>query len=113
MSSERYQKLEEMAASLFSDYSQALTVAEPSQSTSADPEMPCEDIPSAMPELGAAAPNEDEGENETTMTDQPAAPLAGLSLDTTIHLRWTLRDIKSKRIRLSPVSPDDLGPVLN
>jgi hypothetical protein len=41
------------------------------------------------------------------MTDQPDS-LAGLSLDTAIHLRWVLRDIKGNRTRLSPVSPDDL-----
>jgi hypothetical protein len=41
------------------------------------------------------------------MTDQPT-PLAGLSLDATIHLRWVLRDIKAKRTKLSPVSPDDI-----
>jgi hypothetical protein len=34
--------------------------------------------------------------------------MAGLSLETAIHLRWVLRDIKGKRTKLSPVSPDDL-----
>jgi hypothetical protein len=42
------------------------------------------------------------------MTDQSGQPLAGLSLDTAIHLRWVLRDIKGKRTKFSPVSPDDL-----
>jgi hypothetical protein len=42
------------------------------------------------------------------MTNQPNSPLAGLSLDRTIQLRWTLRDIKAKRTKFSPVSPDDL-----
>jgi hypothetical protein len=43
------------------------------------------------------------------MTDQSAPPpLAGLGLDTAVHLRWVLRDIKGKRTKLSPVSPDDL-----
>jgi hypothetical protein len=46
------------------------------------------------------------------MTDQPDSPLAGLNLDTAIHLRWTLRDIKSKRTKLSPVSPDDLRTLI-
>jgi hypothetical protein len=45
------------------------------------------------------------------MTDQPDS-LAGLSLDTAIHLRWVLRDIKGNRTRLSPVSPDDLGALI-
>jgi hypothetical protein len=43
------------------------------------------------------------------MTDQPDSPLAGLSLDAAIHLRWVLRDIKGKRTEFMRVSPDDLG----
>jgi len=42
------------------------------------------------------------------ITDQRARQIAGLDLETAIHLRWTLRDIKGKRTKLSPVSPDDL-----
>jgi hypothetical protein len=42
------------------------------------------------------------------MTDQSGQPLAGLSPDTAIHLRWVLRDIKAKRAKFSPVSPEDL-----
>jgi hypothetical protein len=45
------------------------------------------------------------------MTDQPT-PLAGLSPDPTIHLRWVLRDIKAKRTKLSPVSPDDIRTLM-
>ena len=45
------------------------------------------------------------------MTDQPDS-LAGLSLDTAIHLRWVLRDIKGNRTRLSPVSADDLRALI-
>ena len=40
---------------------------------------------------------------------QPVSPLAGLDLDTAIRLRWALRDIKAKRTKLTPVSPDDLN----
>jgi hypothetical protein len=46
------------------------------------------------------------------MTDQPEPPLAGLSLDRAIHLRWVLRDIKAKRTKLSPVNPDDLRTLI-
>jgi len=42
------------------------------------------------------------------MTDQPESSMAALSLDRAIHLRWTLRDIKGNRTKLSPVSSDDL-----
>jgi hypothetical protein len=51
-----------------------------------------------------------EGEGE--MTDQPDSPLAGLSLETAIHLRWVLRDVKGKRTKLSPVSLDDLRTLI-
>jgi hypothetical protein len=46
------------------------------------------------------------------MTDQSNSPLGGLSLDAAIHLRWVLRDIKGKRTKLSPVSPDDLSTLI-
>ena len=45
-------------------------------------------------------------------TDQPDSPLAGLSLDTAIHLRWVLRDIKGRRTKFMPVSPDDLRTLI-
>ena len=47
------------------------------------------------------------------MTDQSGpALLDGLSLDTAIHLRWVLRDIKANRTKLSLVSPDDLQTLI-
>ena len=46
------------------------------------------------------------------MTDQPNSPLAGLSLDAAIHLRWVLRDIKAKRTKMSPVDPVDLRTLI-
>jgi len=36
-------------------------------------------------------------------------PFAHLDLERAIGLRWTLRDIKGKRLKLSPVSPADLA----
>jgi hypothetical protein len=67
----------------------------------------------AKPEFTAATPGaEGERGNETAMSDQPHSPLAGLSLDTAIHLCWVLRDIKAKRTKLSPVSPDDLSTLI-
>jgi hypothetical protein len=44
--------------------------------------------------------------------DQSDSPMAGLRLDTAIHLRWVLRDIKGKRTKMSPVSPNDLGTLI-
>jgi hypothetical protein len=42
------------------------------------------------------------------MPDQPRSVLDGLNLDTAIRLRWALRDIKAKRTKFTPVSPNDL-----
>ena len=35
-------------------------------------------------------------------------PFAELSLEKAIGLRWTLRDIQARRLKLSPVSDEDL-----
>jgi hypothetical protein len=42
------------------------------------------------------------------MTDNET-PFAHLSLERAIALRWTLRDIKAKRLKLSPVNETDLA----
>jgi hypothetical protein len=41
------------------------------------------------------------------MTDNQT-PFANFSLERAIALRWTLRDIKAERLKLSPVSEGDL-----
>src|SRR3979490_1428961 len=38
--------------------------------------------------------------------------LADLNLDRRIHLRWVLRDIKGKRTKIAPVSPNDLSGLI-
>ena len=45
------------------------------------------------------------------MTDQQDR-FASFDLDRAIRLRWALRDIKAKRTKLSPVSPDDLQTLI-
>jgi hypothetical protein len=45
------------------------------------------------------------------MTDKPS-PFADFDLDRAIALRWTLRDIKAKRLKLSPVGDDDLRTLM-
>ena len=42
------------------------------------------------------------------MTDNQT-PLAHLGLERVVALRWALRDIKAKRLKLSPVSATDLN----
>jgi hypothetical protein len=98
-------ELQEMATDLLRDGSQSSAGPEPTQHTLVDLEIPCQD-------RSATSAPEAEGGNETTMTDQPASPLAGLSLDGAIHLRWVLRDIKNERTKFSPVSPDDLRTLI-
>jgi hypothetical protein len=44
----------------------------------------------------------------TPMTDNQT-PFANLSLERAIGLRWALRDIKAKRLKLSPVNQADLA----
>ena len=41
------------------------------------------------------------------MSDRQSA-FTDLALERAIHLRWTLRDIKARRLVLSPVSDEDL-----
>jgi hypothetical protein len=55
----------------------------------------------------------DRKQGPNTVIARPGPPMAGLDLDKAIHLRWTLRDIKGKRTKLSPVSPDDLRTLLD
>jgi hypothetical protein len=42
------------------------------------------------------------------MTNSPDLQMKHLDLDTAIRLRWALRDIKGKRTKLMPVSPEDV-----
>jgi hypothetical protein len=39
---------------------------------------------------------------------EPKTGLASLGLDNAIRVRWALRDIRGKRLKLSPVDPNDL-----
>ena len=45
--------------------------------------------------------------------EQAKSLLAGLDLDTAIRLRWAMRDIKAKRTKLTPVTPNDLEALLD
>ena len=46
-----------------------------------------------------------------SMTDS-SSPFAYLGLERAIALRWTLRDIKAKRLTMSPVSDADLRTLI-
>jgi hypothetical protein len=92
-----------MVTKLIHDESLISTGVERQQTTFTDQPI----IDQALSEASIVKHASDKG-NETTMKDQTDSPLAGLNLETAIHLRWVLRDIKAKRMKLSPVSPDDL-----
>jgi len=46
------------------------------------------------------------------MPEQRSSPWVELDLDTAIRLRWTLRDIKAKRTKLTPINPSDLKTLI-
>jgi len=96
----------EPLAKLFRDDSPILTSVEPSPTTSVD--QPNTDKTVLEDNV---IETEGDGANATT-AEQPRSVLDGLNLDTAIRLRWALRDIKAKRTKLSPVSPDDLGTLI-
>jgi hypothetical protein len=43
---------------------------------------------------------------------EPKKGFASLGLDNAIRLRWALRDIKGKRLNLTPVAPNDLRTLI-
>jgi hypothetical protein len=45
--------------------------------------------------------------------NEPKKGLASLGLDNAIRLRWALRDIKAKRLKFSPVNPNDLRTLID
>jgi hypothetical protein len=96
-----------MVAKLLRDDSPISTHAEPSLATSVDQPT----IDQAVFEASVIETAGD-GKNATTMAEQPRSVLDGLNLDTAIRLRWALRDINAGRMKLSPVSQNDLMALL-
>ena len=43
----------------------------------------------------------------------PKKGLASLGLDNAIRLRWALRDINGKRLKLTPVDPNDMRTLID
>ena len=50
--------------------------------------------------------------SQGVMPEQRSSPWVELDLDTAIRLRWTLRDIKAKRTKLTPINPSDLKTLI-
>ncbi len=55
----------------------------------------------------------DHTESAVTRAQQAKALLAEMDIDTAIRLRWVMRDIRSKRTKLSPVSGNDLTALMD
>jgi hypothetical protein len=51
--------------------------------------------------------------DELTAAEQAKSLLAGLNIDTSIRLRWALRDVKAKRTKLFPLNADDLAALMD
>jgi hypothetical protein len=107
MTSDRIRALDEMVADLLREGSPISTDAELALTTSVD-----ETNGGDPPIQGDTVQAADGEVNTTTMAHQAGAGLDGLNLDIAIRLRWVLRDIKAKRTKLSPVSPDDLQTLI-
>jgi hypothetical protein len=54
----------------------------------------------------------DRAEGEEEMSE-PKTGLGSLALDDAIHLRWVLRDIIGKRLKFSPIAPNDLQTLID
>jgi hypothetical protein len=44
---------------------------------------------------------------------EPKKGFASFGLDNAIRLRWALRDIKGKRLKLTPVDPNDIRTLID
>ena len=105
-------KLEEIAAAMRARW-QASDLAEPAQTNPKAGEDPSAEGGPISARSAVATPVPEAGrESQATIADQLLSPLVGLDLDTAIRLRWALRDIKAKRTKLTPVSPTDLGTLI-
>lgn len=51
---------------------------------------------------------EEEEQDRSRSSPLPDRPFGDVTLDRAIALRWALRDIKGRRLKLTPVSPTDL-----
>jgi hypothetical protein len=125
MSAERMQALDEMVTALLREESPISTDVEPKVVSTHVESKPATSVDQMEPTLAApvdetssdkpplkAAVVEPPGDKGNAMPEQPNSVLTGLNLDTAIRLRWALRDIKAKRTKMSPVSPDDLAALI-
>jgi hypothetical protein len=102
--------LTEMPALVSTDAKSSAPILEKESSRPPVPDQPTDVAPTAK--AVAVAPLTDT-ESAVTRAQQAKALLDELDLNTAIHLRWVMRDIRSKRTKLSPLSDNDLTVLMD
>jgi hypothetical protein len=97
--------LTEMPALISTDAKSSAPILEKERSRPPVPDQPTDVAPTAK--AVAVAPLTDT-ESAVTRAQQAKTLLDELDLNTAIHLRWVMRDIRSKRTKFSPVGANDL-----
>jgi hypothetical protein len=97
--------LTEMPALDSADAKSSAPILEKECSCPPVPDQPTDVAPTAKA-IAVAPPTDTE--SAVTRAQQAKALLDGLDLNAAIHLRWVMRDIRSKRTKFSPVSATDL-----
>jgi hypothetical protein len=77
------------------------------------PPAPDQQANAAPTVTAAAVASLTDKESALTRAEQAKSLLAELDLNTAIHLRWVMRDIRSKRTKFSPVSRNDLAVLMD
>jgi len=133
MTTDKRQTLDNLLADIFREPPLISTDIEPAPSASPDqpptasafPDQPPSAVPDQPPSAVPDQPNGEVSDPQTPIADtspdteavklaeQAKSLLAGLNRDTAIRLRWAMRDIKAKRTKLTPVSPNDLEALLD
>jgi hypothetical protein len=106
MSTDKLKDLDSVLAEIFREPPLISTHIEPSPATSSD--QPTEEEPAVQAPAVDALPD---AEDAVRRTEQAKSLLAGLDLDTAI--RWTIRDIRGERTKMSPVSENDLAALMD
>jgi hypothetical protein len=106
MSTDKLKDLDSVLAEIFREPPLISTHIEPSPATSSD--QPTEEEPAVQAPAVDALPD---AEDAVRRTEQAKSLLAGLDLDTAI--RWTIRDIRGERTKMSPVSDNDLAALMD
>jgi len=102
--------LTEMPALVSTDAKSSTPIFEQKPSRRPISRQPADVAPTAR--AAAVAPPNDT-ESAVARAQQAKALLDGLDLNTAIHLRWVMRDIRSERTKFSPVSANDLTALMD